>query len=470
MNTLADIAPFRYSAADGKFPVTVEGEIPGDLRGRLIRTAPAGLATRRWQAQHWFDGLGMLYRFDIGRQPTFRSRWLDCEFARQCESGTVRMTSFGTPRNPTFWDWLKCPKPPVTDNCNVNILKHGDDYLALTETAHTLQFDPQSLAVTGKYRYRGNISRAVSNLAHPRFHHGRGDIINLCTRHGPINEVFVTAMKPGCGKRVKLNSWTTRRWPYLHDFGLTEHYAIIIAHPYLANMSNMLWSRSGLASAITHHNDEPTRLIVLPLQGGKPIELKTKPGFVFHLINSFERDDEIVMDVIEHQGSDVLAKLSTDRLASHEPTLGGQAMRLRLDLARRRVTRECLSNEISEFPQINYRDAHMRDYRFAYAVNTLSKTQDGQRRYVSALQKFDVASGEHLRYAEEEWLPGEALFVPRGKPGAREDDGYLLSVASHRSKEQTCCWIIDAKTLTPRARLTVDTLIPLGFHGQFIHR
>jgi carotenoid cleavage dioxygenase-like enzyme len=56
MHPLADLAPFRCSVTDGEFPVTVDGDVPAELAGRLIRTTPSGLSTDNWHAEHWFDG------------------------------------------------------------------------------------------------------------------------------------------------------------------------------------------------------------------------------------------------------------------------------------------------------------------------------------------------------------------------------------------------------------------------------
>ncbi|MGF1466650.1 MAG: carotenoid oxygenase family protein [Sandaracinaceae bacterium] len=463
-----DIAPFRTSDPAGSLEVEVEGDLPPDLRGRLLRTTPAGLAHAGWAAEHWFDGLCMLYRFTLGERPTFRSAWLDSDFKREVEAGRVTLGSFATRRNPPFWHWLLHPIQAQTDNCNVNVVRHGDRYLALTETNRTLEVDPETLAVRGRFAYEGEVASAASTLAHPRYHAGRERIITLCTTYGPSCTVEVAAMVPGSGARARLNAWSTPRWPYLHDFGLTDRFAVILAVPFTLYGGRLLWATRGLARFLRYDEGAPLRLIVVPLDGGEPRLFETDGCFIYHLFNAYEADGEIILDAIEHGGGDAISKLEVAAIAERRPDLGGRASRLRLDLARGRVTREPLTDAVCEFPRINDRRAHMRPYRYGYAASLVSLEADGERRYEGSLLKVDTSGGETRAYADHDWIPGEPIFVPRAADGdLAEDDGYVLSVASHRREERTRLWVLDATTLEPRATLTVPTLVPLGFHGHF---
>jgi beta,beta-carotene 9',10'-dioxygenase len=65
--SIETLAPFRRSpASPAAVRAQVEGTIPGWLRGEVVRTCPAVFETPGWHAQHWFDGLAMLYAFRIG--------------------------------------------------------------------------------------------------------------------------------------------------------------------------------------------------------------------------------------------------------------------------------------------------------------------------------------------------------------------------------------------------------------------
>jgi hypothetical protein len=88
------------SALGGPFEgeAEVRGVVPAWLRGRLIRTAPAIFEFDSWQAQHWFDALGMLYSFDIGTDGRvhWMQRLLECEFNRSILHGRDELASYGT--------------------------------------------------------------------------------------------------------------------------------------------------------------------------------------------------------------------------------------------------------------------------------------------------------------------------------------------------------------------------------------
>src|SRR5690606_1111497 len=69
--------PYRWSAPERReAAVRVEGALPSWLEGRLIRTAPALFELGRFRAEHWFDGFGMLYAFELGAEPKFKQRLL----------------------------------------------------------------------------------------------------------------------------------------------------------------------------------------------------------------------------------------------------------------------------------------------------------------------------------------------------------------------------------------------------------
>jgi carotenoid cleavage dioxygenase-like enzyme len=463
-----NVAPFRMTSPVGKFDVHVEGNIPTGLQGRLIRTTPAGQIRETWKAHHWFDGLCMLYSFNLSSSPSFNSAWLDSDYSRQTEKGKVSMISFGTPANTGFIDWISHPIPLITDNCNVNVMRNGDDYLTLTESSQTLKFNPATLQTLGDFPYGGKISSNALGLAHPRFHQQRGEILTLCTNFGLKTKVDVTSITPGSNQRERLNTWVTPKWPYIHDFGLTEHYAIIIAHPFSLSGASLLWSKKGISQHIQYQPDEGMKLIVLPLDGSTEKVFETDPGFVYHLFNSFEHNGEIIMDVVEHQGDDAITKMSIDNLKNEMPVLGGTPTRLRLDMKKSKVIREVLADKICEFPQINYARVHQCNYQYGYGASITTSGDRSAKQYNSRLLKIDTRGGNVLSYGEDDWIPGEPIFAENRK-ATEEEDGYLLTVASHRTEDKSQLWILNAKDLQPEAKLTVNALVPLGFHGQFFH-
>ncbi len=103
--SIESIAPFRHSPRTAPlFRRRFEGTVPDWLRGEVVRTCPAIFETKGWRAQHWFDGLGMIYAFRIGASTVdFRSRLLDSETARDAlqRQGPTSAPSERRPRCPS---------------------------------------------------------------------------------------------------------------------------------------------------------------------------------------------------------------------------------------------------------------------------------------------------------------------------------------------------------------------------------
>ena len=126
----------------------VQGELPAWLGGTLVRVTPALLE----HARHWFDGLAMLNAFGIGDgRVSYGSRFLESrEYRHVREHGEMRGSGFGTdPCRSLFKRMSAMFDPEMTDNCNVNVTRLGERWVALTETPIAIEFDPETLATIG---------------------------------------------------------------------------------------------------------------------------------------------------------------------------------------------------------------------------------------------------------------------------------------------------------------------------------
>jgi carotenoid cleavage dioxygenase-like enzyme len=80
-----------------------------------------------------------------------------------------------------------------------------------------------------------------------------------------------------------------------------------------------------------------------------------------------------------------------------------------------------------------------------------------------------LTQGSSRTFKEPGWAFGEPIFAER--PGSkREDDGLVLSVATHLHEERSALFVLDAATLALVVRAEVAASIPLGFHGSFRSR
>ena len=130
----------------------VEGTIPEWLTGTLLRNGPAKFEVGERPLRHWFDGLAMLHRFSFaGGRVSYANRFLRTDAYRAAERGPHLLQRVR--HRPLPLDLQArgddVPARGLTDNCNVNLARLGDEYIAMTETPLPVAFDPETLETLG---------------------------------------------------------------------------------------------------------------------------------------------------------------------------------------------------------------------------------------------------------------------------------------------------------------------------------
>lgn len=466
--SIETLYPFRRSPeSQSGVPASIEGKIPDWLRGEVVRTCPAIFESSDWRAKHWFDGLAMIYAFRIGDSGVdYRSRLLDSETARDARLGKANLGSFGTPTTRPLLRHILEPIPRISDNTNVNIVRMGDELVALTEGDRQNIIDDETLASLGPVAYsKDTLSRTIMS-AHPHFDFDRGKVLNVATGFGVGGVISIFEHAPTARRRVVVGSWQTKRVPYIHTFGLTPRHAILVGHPLEVSPVKMLWSSKGYIDHFDWHPEEGTRLALIDRSNGEVREHVTEPFFVFHTVNAFERGDDTVLDVLAYPNDDIMWSLRTDRMAAALPELTPSLTRLVMRPGVERATVEKLSSVGFEFPSTNYKRVNGRPYRFAYGAAD-GHQADGS--YSSAIVKADIETGASKSFTDGTHIYGEPLFVSR-PGGDGEDDGVLLTVGSAKHAESSILAIIDAKSMALLSSAQVSSSIPLGFHGSFLRK
>jgi len=463
---LETIAPFRHSPENtASIPARIRGELPAWLRGEVLRTCPVLFEKNGWHAQHWFDGLGMIYAFRIGDAAVdFRSRMLDSETARDAALGKADLASFGTPTKRSLWQRIARPAPRAGDNANVNIARWGDQLVAMTESNRQHVIDPETLASAGITDQPQDALAGAILMAHPHFDAARNCVVNAALKFGATPAVAIYEYFPATRRRQVIGTWKTGRVPYIHSFGLTPSSAILIAHPFTANPIRMLFSNKGFIDHFSWKPREGTRLVVMNRGTGSVSEHLTDAFFAFHVVNAFESDGATVLDLLAYPDEGIVNAMRVERMAAQLPDLRPSLLRITMRPGVERASTEKLSDTGFEFPSTNYKVVHGRPYRFAWGASN-GPLANGT--YASAIVKVDLHMGATMSFEDGTHIYGEPLFVARPQ-GEREDDGVLLSVGSARNAKASVLAVIDARTLALLASAEVPSAIPLGFHGSFV--
>lgn len=445
----------------------VQGQVPAWLSGMLLRNGPGTLRVGQQQYRHWFDGLAMLHKFSFHQgQVAYANKFLDCQAYRQAkETGRISYSEFATdPCRSLFQRVFTVFSPHITDSAKVNVARLAERFIALGETPMQIEFDPETLASIGVFKYEEQLIGQMTTV-HPHFEADHSAAYNLVTRFGRVSQYRLYQIAGGASPQL-IGAIPASEPAYLHSFGMTQNYFIVAEFPLVVNpLSLLLW----LKPFIENFEWKPKRgtpFYVLNRHTGELVgRYESEPFFAFHHINAFERDNELVVDLAAYPDSSIIKAFYLHRLRDSASQLPfGQLRRYRIPLNGKRATYETLSSECLELPRFDYERYNTRaDYRFVYGMSVNRQQPAG---FYNQLVKIDLSDQRSTTWFEEGCYPGEPVFV--SAPGAAdEDEGIILSVVLDAGRGTSFLLILEARSFEEIARAEVPHPILHGYHGQY---
>lgn len=416
----------------------VQGSIPPELNGLYVRN---GTNAASGVAEHFFGGDGMLHgvRLENGRARWYRNRYVDTPAYRKEGSG------------------LSSPGGENTTSA-VSVIHHGGRLMSLGEFGYPYVINPDDLSTVGPFNYGGKLTGNMT--AHPRIDPVTGELIFFGYN---VMEPYLTYMRAdAAGNLVQVEPITLTGPSMVHDFAVTERYAVFMEMPV-----RFSWVAAVTGSALPFKwdADAPCRVGVMP-RTGTDADVKwfdIPPCFVFHVMNSFERGDDVVVDAARYDH--LWVKNSHDFF--HPARLSRFTMSMR--------TGKASVDEIypgaMEFPQVN-RALWTRPYRYGYSV-VVDEQNDSPERIEQSeggIRKYDLATGAVDSYLPGPSLtPGEAVFIPAAGDGV-EDAGYLASFIYDKNTQTSAFCLFDATRVSagPVASVPLPVRVPVGFHGVWV--
>ncbi len=259
------------------------------------------------------------------------------------ETGDIPPGPYTGPVSPTFTTFQKITGAVMStstfDNVPVNIHQIGDrsgPWVGVTDAPVQIEFDPTTLATKGKIKSPDGIVSPggveIFSTAHP--HAQDGCTYNLFTELRPIplpfypkgNLLHVVRTDRDLRRTVVGSVGTAGTpeevgrsdvVPYLHDFSLTEHYAVVCVWPLRMDLTASGTSDRGVMREMKWAADTVNTMIYVfdirpsgpgPNKGSlDPVAVyEAPPMFAYHHINAYEevgRDaaggetTRIVMDI-----------------------------------------------------------------------------------------------------------------------------------------------------------------------------
>lgn len=524
--------------------------LPAWLSGSLVRVGPALFEVGDEPFVHWFDGQAMLYRFAFanGSFASYTNRFVDTHNLRAHRAaGRVAVTEFGTaPRIGLLRRLWLVLRRERRENPNVNVAQIAGSFVALTDTPPFVQFSLAGLETVGPLNFRDTIGRAQVSSSHlvPTL---EGEVLGLATRLGVRLEYMVFSIPaaapaqraaddegaaarprrapPALPTRTLLARLPVRTPAYMHSFGVSQRYIVLVEFPWLFSLGGALrdevrWvltgrPRRGLEAIFRWEPARGATFTVLERRSGSLVGRWRAPAFFsYHHVNAYEDDasgalhvdmacyDRPFYDVfrLEALRTSAFAKTWSHRgqlrryslplgelpgrtgaggaeggdpshAASPPPPRGAgrSPPPLRLSAPRELPAHAVLADRMVEFPRFDPR-RQGRPYRYVYgfgyprAEGVVARAQPAAVEAV--LIKVDIHTGAETEWARAYCAPSEPTFVPR-PDGTDEDDGVVLSVVYDNRAGASFLLVLNATTFEERTQLVLPHAIPAMLHGDF---
>ncbi len=272
----------EWSATD----LPVEGEIPAGIEGAFFRALADPAFPPIVEKDTYLSGDGMVARFLIrGGKVDFALKYVDTK-RHQAEAAAGRAL-FGAYHNPYTDD----PTVKGVDRTTANTtpIWHAGRLMLSKEDGHSYEVNPHTLETIGSFTYDGEL-RTLTTSAHPRFDPATGEMfIHGYEAAGPATcDVALCVVDKG-GKLVSEEWFQAPYCAMLHDFVLTQNWAVFPVFPTIADLDRM---KAG-GPAWVHHQDVPSWVGIMPRYGkGSEIQWLKGPNGLsgYHMMNGYEEE------------------------------------------------------------------------------------------------------------------------------------------------------------------------------------
>lgn len=406
----------------------VVGTIPPELNGRLLRNGPN--PQTGW-SDHWFLGNGMIHGVEIesGKANWYRNRYVQTPLLADADGDPMEAL-------------LHLDKSAA----NTHVIHHAGKILALEE-AHLPWEISTELETVGAHDFGGKLSTPMT--AHPKVCPETGEL--LFFGYGVFPPYLTYHRVSASGELVQTEQITVPGGTMMHDFNVTRNYVIWMDLPAVWDLEKA--TEGGLP--IRWDESYGARLGVMPRTGADAdvVWYDIDPCYVFHPLNAYEEDGNIILDVCRKQ-SIMAEKIETPALL----------YRWVIDQAAGTVSESQLDDVSTEFPRVCDSVVGGK-HRYGYMAGLAGSTPYGERYIKYDFNDFSSRAVE-LGAGRE---GSEAVFVKHPN-GSSEDDGWLLAYVYDSATDKSEVLILDASTMsdTPVARILLPARVPMGFHGSWV--
>ncbi|TPX36168.1 hypothetical protein SmJEL517_g01439 [Synchytrium microbalum] len=462
---------------------------------QYVRTGPNSqpqLTTTTGIAHHWFDGDGHLHGvyFDEHLTPHYVNKYVKTgqHLAEKALNARV-MPRLGELTSEKPLVLVKAliksrltreviEEPATRTTANTALVYHDGRLMSLMEANVPYEVVAPSLDSIGPFTFSGEFAKHPAKAqftAHPKVDPFTKEL--FCFGYRFEKPSFHYSVVNADGTLKICQHPVECRTVMMHDFAITEHYAIILDLPFTFNGPRVF--REG-KSALMFDSRLPSRFGIMDRYNPKKIKwFDDAPCYVYHTANAYEDGQEVVLVGCR---SEKAADLNTEGFTPKNVNIDDYQTYLtewRFDMVTGKVCRRMLGNikVPVEFPRIRDSELLGRKMRYVYTGRLIPGALIP---VMDAIVKFDLETGIVEAYElGQDAYGGEPVFVPI--EGA-EDSGYLVGFVynethGHNPRKDTgttngksSLIIVNASTMKLEARIDIPFRVPYGFHGIWISK
>jgi len=451
-----------------------QGTIPPELNGAFYRVQPDPQFPPLLGDDISFNGDGMITRFHIhDGQCDFRQRWARTDKWRLEHAAGKAL--FGAYRNPLKDD--ESVKGRIRGTANTNAWIYGGKLYALKEDSPALVMNAATMDTEGYTRFEGKMT-GQTFTAHPKVDPRTGNMIafgyassGLCTDDCTLYEITPA------GELIREFWFKIPYYCMMHDFAITEDYAIFHVVPSIGN-----WER--LRQGLPHFGFDTTLPVYLGVVPRcKPAKVsdirwfKRDNCFASHVLNAYQEGTKVHFYTAEAKNN--MFPFFPDVHGAPFNAMEAMSYLSRWTVDMRHSTEqfaniERITQTAAEFPRMDDRFAGLRQ-RHGWLLE-MDMRRPVELRGGSAggllmncLFHKDLETGD-----EQHWWCGpvsslqEACFIPRHKAAA-EGDGWIIQICNRLEDHVSDLLLFDALEIAkgPIATINIPIRMRFGLHGNW---
>ena len=405
----------------------ITGELPRELSGLFLRNGPNPKEPINHENYHPFFGDGMIHgiRVEDGKALWYKNKFVTSPFG------------FGP---------------------NTHVLKHGEKIYALVEGGVSPVIMDSEMNFLEEEPFPAADNKRFT--AHPKIDSDTGEMHAVSYDFGEyvngLGQVHYVTIDSN-GKLIKDQIIETPSRPMVHDCAITKNYVLIFDLPVTFNLGRRDDDNNPIGGdyPVVWNDKHTSRVGLQNKNTDEIIWIEVNPGFLFHIVNSYEDDNgQVILDFCRYER---LFDFDNPLPMGQKPFL----TRWILDPKTKTCFEEMLDDRPMEFSRV-HPDYDGKQHRFGYLLN------DGR---LNNYFKHDFEKSETIAHDfGESCQAAEPVFIPR-KNAKSEDDGFVVGFVYDKTTDLSDFVVLDAQNFSdaPLARVTLPQRVPFGFHGSWIN-